>query len=91
MVLVRMGDDETGELAAPFLDEAQVGQDDLGTGQPVVGEADAEVDQHPAVVQPVGVDVHANLADAAEGHELQHIRHQAAAPAAPVRASRLRS
>ena len=58
-------------MSALLLDEAQVGQHDVDARQPVVGEADAEIDHQPAAVQAVEVDVDADLADAAERHEPQ--------------------
>ena len=71
MVLVGVGQDQPVEERALLLDEAQVGQDDVDARQPVVGEADAEVDHQPAAVLAVEVGVDADLADAAERHEPQ--------------------
>ena len=38
MILVRMGEDEPSQPVPPLLDEADVGQDDVGARQAVVGE-----------------------------------------------------
>ena len=52
MVLVGVGQDQPVELGALLLGEAQVGQHDVDPGQAVVGEADAQIDHHPAAARP---------------------------------------
>ena len=71
MILVGVGEDQAVEKGPLLLDEAQVGQDDIDAGQPVVGEAEAEIDHQPAAVLAVEIGVDADLADAAERHEPQ--------------------
>jgi len=72
--LVGVREDEAVEPVAVALDEAQVGQDDVDAGQPVVGEADPEVDHEPAVAEAVEVGVDADLAHAAQGDESEFLR-----------------
>ena len=55
MVLVGVGQDQAVEKGPLLLDEAQVGQDDVDAGQPVVGEAEAQIDHQPAAVLAVEI------------------------------------
>src|SRR5690606_3329821 len=67
MILVCVGEDDTGERAALFLDEAKVRQYDLDAGLVLLGEGQAEVDHQPApvVLRPdaVKVNIESDLAE----------------------------
>ncbi len=73
MVLVRMGEQEAGDIVALLLEEADVGEDDVDARLLVAAEGDAHVDDQP-LARPraavaVEVEIHADLANAAERHE----------------------
>ena len=71
MVLVRMGDDDAGEIGLALLDEGRIGHHHLDSGHGVVAEGDAEIDHQPFSGMAVEVEVHADLARAAQRHEQQ--------------------
>ncbi len=71
VILVRVGQHQAAKILAPRLDEARIGQHDLDPGQGLVGETDAQIDHQPLTVQPVQVEVQADLARSAERHEQQ--------------------
>ncbi len=76
VVLVRVGEHDTGEARAFFGDEAHVGQDHVDAGIELpLWKGDAEVDHEPRAAvfraDAVKVAVHADLADAAERQEDQ--------------------
>src|SRR5208282_2247154 len=75
MVLVRMGEDDSGEVLLHILDEADVGHDEIDAGQVVAGEGDPEIDHQPfaRLRRAIAVEraIHANFAQAPEGREYQ--------------------
>ncbi len=78
MVLVGMGDDDAFEVLALFLEEGDVREDDVDARQVLMREGDAEIDGDPALsvsgTVAVEREVHADLADPAEGHEDEFVR-----------------
>ena len=85
MILVGVGQHEADQVLALFLEEADVGHDQVDARQMLlVAERHAEIDGEPgallAVAEAVDRQVHADLADAAERRKGQFIRtrHQAA-------------
>ena len=71
MVLMAVGQDDAEQIVAILLDEGQVGEDQLDPGIGRVGEGHAEIDHDPLAVAAVEIDVHADLARAAEREEEQ--------------------
>ena len=71
MVLVGVGDDDAGEILLALLDEGGIGHHDLDARHGVVAEGDAEIDHQPLAGVAVEVEVHADLARAAERDEQQ--------------------
>ena len=69
MVLMPVGQDDPREPLLLVLDEFKVGEDELYPGIVRVGERQAEVDHDPLAAAAVEVDVHADLARAAERAE----------------------
>ena len=69
MVFVAVGEDDTQEVLAAFLDEGEIGEDKLDARVSGVGKGHAEVDHDPFAVAAVEVDVHADLARTAEREE----------------------
>src|SRR4029079_5657842 len=84
MVLVRVRDDDAGEVGTVFLDEAHVRKDDVDAGIVLaLGEGDAAVDHQPAArvlrAEAVEVGVHADLAETAERQEYEFVAARRAA------------
>ena len=71
MVLVPVRKDDAGKPLLLILDELQVGKDELDTRIARIGEGQAKVDHQPLTAATVEIDVHANLARAAERAENQ--------------------
>src|SRR3954447_16972859 len=69
MVLVTMGQDDPREPFLLFLDELEIGQDQVDPRIARIGEGQAEVDHDPLPAAAVEIDVHADLAGAAQGDE----------------------
>ena len=69
MVLVGVGQHQAGQPIAPGLDEGRVGHQDIDARLAFIGEGDAEVDHEPTAVVAVEVEVHVDLAGAAQGQE----------------------
>gem|GEM_PF-6332979 len=69
MVLMAVGEDDAEQVGAALLDEGEVGQDQLHARIERVGEGQAEIDHHPLALAAVEIDVHADLARAAEREE----------------------
>src|SRR4051812_9628653 len=69
MVLVTMGQDDPREPFLLFLDELEIGQDQVDPRIARVGEGQAEVDHDPLPAAAVEIDVHADLARSAERAE----------------------
>src|SRR3546814_20142499 len=70
VVLVGVGEHQAGEALAPLHDEGGVGHLHVDPRQARIAEDDAEVDHQPGAVVAVEVEVHADLAGAAERHEV---------------------
>ena len=69
MVLMAVGEDDAEQIVAPLLDEGEIGQDQLDARIIGIGEGQAEIDHHPFALAAVEIDVHADLARAAEREE----------------------
>ena len=73
MVLMGVGQQQALQVRALFLEETNVRQDDIDARLHLAAEGDAEVDDQPLAVAgraiAVKIEVHADLADAAKGHE----------------------
>src|ERR1700761_9734891 len=69
MVFMAMGKHDADQIVEPFLDESEVGQDDIDAGIMRVGEGDAAIDHQPLAVTAIEIDVHGNLARSAECDE----------------------
>ena len=69
MVLMAVGEDDAEQVVALLLDEVEVGQDQLDAGIVGIGEGQAEIDHQPFALAAVEIDVHADLARAAEREE----------------------
>ena len=77
MILVRVGQHEADEVFPLLLDEAQIRQHDVDARLALVRKGDAEVDHQPLArvrrTEAVEIDVHADLAEAAERHEHEFV------------------
>ena len=73
VVLVRVREDEPGQVLVPFLDEGGIGHEHIDTGQTRIGVRHAEVDHQPAPGVAVEIEVHADLAGAAERQEIEFL------------------
>ena len=73
MVLVAVGQDDAEQVVAPLLDEGEIGEHQLDAGIGRVGEGHAEIDHDPLALAAVEIDVHADLARAAEREEEQFV------------------
>jgi hypothetical protein len=73
MVLMAVGEDDAEQVLAPLLDEGEIGQDQFDAGIGRIGEGEAKVDHDPFALAAVEIDVHANLAGAAEREEEQFL------------------
>ena len=69
MILMAVGEDDPDEILRLLLDEFQVGKDEVDAGIIGVGKGQAEVAHQPFALRPIEIDVHANLARAAERAE----------------------
>ncbi len=73
MVLMGVSEQQALQVRALLLEEADVGQDDIDARLRVATEGDAQVDDQPLAVArraiAVEIAVHADLTDAANGHE----------------------
>ncbi len=71
MILMAVRQDDADQVLHPFLDEFEVGKDQLDAGIVGIGEGQAKVGHQPFAAAAVEIDVHANLARPAEGQEQQ--------------------
>ena len=69
VVFMPVRQDDTDEIVQAILDEGQVGQDDIDAGICGIGEGHAQIDHQPLAGVAIEIDVHADLARAAEGAE----------------------
>ena len=69
MVLMRVSDDQADQPVARFAAQARIGHDDLGFRLVRPAEADAAIHREQLAVAPVDVEVHPDLAGAAERDE----------------------
>src|SRR6476620_1604484 len=73
MILVPVSKDYSREPVLLALDELEVGEDELDPGIGRVGEGQPQVDHDPLAAAAVEIDVHADLARAAERDEQQFL------------------
>ena len=73
MVLMAMRDHDAEQIVDPFLDERQIGQDDVDAGILRIGKGNAEIDHHPFALAAIQVDVHADFAGAAKATEKEFV------------------
>ena len=73
MVLMAVGEDDAEQIVASLLDEGEIGQDQLDARIIGIGEGQAEIDHHPFALAAVEIDVHADLARAAEREEEEFV------------------
>ena len=66
MILVGMRQHNADQVPAPLLDECRIRHDDLDAWHGVVAEGDAEIEHQPLAGVPVEIEVHADLAGAAQ-------------------------
>ena len=71
MILVRVGQHQADEIVAMLLDEGGIGHDHVDARHRLVAEGHAEIDHQPLAGIAVEVEVHADLARAAERQEQQ--------------------
>src|SRR5258706_744979 len=74
VILVRMRDHEPDQIGLALDDEGRIRHHDLDPRYRVVAEGHAEIDHQPLAGIAVEVEVHADLAGAAERHEQQLVR-----------------
>ncbi len=75
MVLMRMGRDDPEQLVAPFDDKGRVGHDHVDPRLMfLLAERDAAIDDQPLAAIAVEVEVHPDLAGAAEREEIERVR-----------------
>jgi hypothetical protein len=74
MVLVGMRDDESCELVAALDNESGIGEQDIDARGAVVAERDAAIEHEPLPLIAVEVEVHADLARAAEREKEELVR-----------------
>src|SRR6185295_8551800 len=67
MVFVPVGEDDPGQPLLLFLDEFEVGKDEVDSGIRRVGKGQAEVNHDPLPTAAVEIDVHADLSRTAKG------------------------
>ena len=89
MIFMRMGEQQADDIRALLLKEADVGKDNVDARLLVAAKGDAHVDDEPLAVAlaaiAVEIEIHADLANAAERHEdefglsVRFSRHVAAA------------
>ena len=73
MVLMAVRQDDAEQVLPPLLDEGEIGQDQVDAGILMIGEGHAEIDHQPFALAAVEIDVHADLARAAEREEKQFV------------------
>ena len=73
MVFMAVRDDDAGKAVELILDEAKIGQDHVDAGIIGIGEGHAAIDHHPLALTAIEVDVHADLARAAERAKEQFV------------------
>ena len=73
MVLVRVGEHDADEVLHPFLDELEIGEDEVDPRILAPREGHAEIDHQPLALAAVEIDVHADLARAAQRQEQQFV------------------
>ncbi len=74
MILMAVGEDDAEQVLAALLDELEVGQDQFDARIARIGEGHAKIDHQPFAVAAIEIDVHADLAGAAEGEEEKFFR-----------------
>ena len=73
MVLMGVGGDNPQQAVAVFDDEGRVCDHDIDAGLRIVAKGDAAIDDQPLAAIAVEVEVHADLAGAAERQEIERV------------------
>lgn len=77
MIFMGMGEDEADDVVALFFKEADIRKNDIDAGFVLAAEGDAHVDDQPRIrpfpAIAVQIEVHADLADAAERYEDERV------------------
>ena len=73
VILMPVRQHDADQIVEAFLDEGQVGQDHVDAGIARVRKGDAAVDHHPFALAAIQIDVHADLAGAAERAEQKFV------------------
>ena len=71
VVLVGMRQHHADQILAAFFDEIEIGENQLDPGVFVAAEGHAQIDHQPLAFAAIEIDVHANLARAAQRTEQQ--------------------
>ena len=71
MILMAVREDDPGQPFLLILDELEIREDQFNAGIAGIGEGQAEIDHDPLAAAAVEIDVHADLARAAERYEQQ--------------------
>jgi hypothetical protein len=73
MIFMGVGQKEAGDVVALFLEKPDIRQDDVDARLELAAESHAHIDDQPGVSAAtaiaVEIEIHADLADAAKGHE----------------------
>ncbi len=71
MILMTMGQHDAEQILAALDDEGRVGHEHFDARRGLVTEGDAEIDHQPFAAIAVKAEIHADLADAAQGQKNQ--------------------
>ena len=69
MILVTMGQDDADQFLLPLFDEFEIGKDQIDARIIGIRKGEAEIDHQPFAPTTIEIDVHADLARAAQGQE----------------------
>ena len=69
MILMGMGQHEAEEIGAILHDEGGIRHDDVDSRRRLIAEGDSEIDHQPFAVMAVEIEIHPDLAAAAERQE----------------------
>ena len=73
VILVAMRQHDAEQVFAAFFDEGEIGQHQFDTRQAGIGKCHAEIAHDPFAATAIEIDVHANLAGAAEWQEYKFV------------------
>jgi hypothetical protein len=71
MILMGVGQHQTDQIVAAAFDELGIGHDYIDARRIVVAEGDAAIDHQPFTGMAIEIEVHADLAGAAQGQKQQ--------------------